>query len=77
MLAHGWSILLVIHPCPTTEQGKESPPASSQLDFNTVRDISGAVVDIDYDWFEDADLLLSGVGGHVMIGAILRHRDRP
>ena len=36
---HGWSILLVDHPCPTTGPGKESPPASAQLNSNTVRDI--------------------------------------
>jgi len=30
--------------------------------------VSGAFVDIEYDWFEDANILISGVGGHVKTG---------
>ena len=30
--------------------------------------VSGALVDIEYDWFEDADILIGGVGGHVKTG---------
>ena len=39
MLGHAWSTLLVVHPCPATGRGKESPPASPQLNSNTIRNI--------------------------------------
>ena len=39
MLRHGWQSPFDCIPCPTTGQGQEPPPASSQLKFNSVRDI--------------------------------------
>ena len=37
MLRHGWLSFFWLHPCPTTDRGEESPPASRQ--FNSIRDI--------------------------------------
>ena len=43
MLGHGWSILLVDSPLSCHRTGKESPPASAQLNSNTVWDIPSSM----------------------------------